>query len=51
MQNLRLDHTSSVDPLSLLEKIKESGISQDVCINDLGMLHAWMETLYSYNDN
>ncbi|CAN6443469.1 unnamed protein product [Victoria cruziana] len=34
-RNLRLDHTSSVDPLSLLEKIKESGISQDVCINDL----------------
>ncbi|XP_031496170.1 4-diphosphocytidyl-2-C-methyl-D-erythritol kinase, chloroplastic [Nymphaea colorata] len=34
-RNLRLDQTSSADPLSLLEKIRESGFSQDVCINDL----------------
>ncbi|KAK9707448.1 hypothetical protein RND81_07G198100 [Saponaria officinalis] len=32
---LRLDQTSTVDPLSLLEKISSDGISQDVCINDL----------------
>ncbi|XP_065878791.1 4-diphosphocytidyl-2-C-methyl-D-erythritol kinase, chloroplastic [Euphorbia lathyris] len=31
----RLDQTSNVDPLTLLEKISKSGISQDVCINDL----------------
>eukprot|EP00262_Sarcandra_glabra_P020690 TRINITY_DN8380_c0_g6_i1.p1 TRINITY_DN8380_c0_g6~~TRINITY_DN8380_c0_g6_i1.p1 ORF type:complete len:407 (+),score=75.14 TRINITY_DN8380_c0_g6_i1:178-1398(+) len=34
-KRLRLDRTSSVDPLSLLEKISRTGISQDVCINDL----------------
>ncbi|KAK6235459.1 hypothetical protein SCA6_010796 [Theobroma cacao] len=32
---LRLDQTSKVDPLALLEKISRNGISQDVCINDL----------------
>ncbi|XP_038992859.1 4-diphosphocytidyl-2-C-methyl-D-erythritol kinase, chloroplastic-like [Hibiscus syriacus] len=32
---LRLDQTSNVDPLTLLEKISMNGISQDVCINDL----------------
>ncbi|XP_058079052.1 4-diphosphocytidyl-2-C-methyl-D-erythritol kinase, chloroplastic-like isoform X3 [Magnolia sinica] len=32
---LRLDQSSSVDPLTLLEKITQMGISQDVCINDL----------------
>ncbi|GFP97597.1 4-diphosphocytidyl-2-c-methyl-d-erythritol kinase chloroplastic [Phtheirospermum japonicum] len=31
----RLDNTCKIDPLSLLEKISSSGISQDVCINDL----------------
>lgn len=36
MQRFRLDQTSSVNPLTLLEKIKQAGISQDVCINDLG---------------
>lgn len=34
-KRLRLDQTSKVDPLSLLEKISKSGISQDVCVNDL----------------
>uniref|UniRef100_A0A803L0U6 4-(cytidine 5'-diphospho)-2-C-methyl-D-erythritol kinase n=1 Tax=Chenopodium quinoa TaxID=63459 RepID=A0A803L0U6_CHEQI len=34
-KSLRLDQTSKVDPLSLLEKISREGISQDVCINDL----------------
>ncbi|XP_027341897.1 4-diphosphocytidyl-2-C-methyl-D-erythritol kinase, chloroplastic/chromoplastic isoform X2 [Abrus precatorius] len=34
-KRLRLDQTSSVDPLTLLEKISRNGISQDVCINDL----------------
>ncbi|KAJ6852296.1 4-diphosphocytidyl-2-C-methyl-D-erythritol kinase, chloroplastic [Iris pallida] len=32
---LRLEQTSSVDPLTLLKKIDQNGISQDVCINDL----------------
>jgi 4-diphosphocytidyl-2-C-methyl-D-erythritol kinase len=32
-----LDKTSQADPLTLLEKISRNGISQDVCINDLGM--------------
>lgn len=36
LQRFQLDQTSKVDPLSLLEKIKTSGISQDVCVNDLG---------------
>lgn len=31
----RLDQTSKVEPLTLLEKIQKNGISQDVCINDL----------------
>nr|WLF00991.1 4-(cytidine 5'-diphospho)-2-C-methyl-D-erythritol kinase [Santalum album] len=34
-KRLRLDQTSKVDPLLLLEKISVNGISQDVCINDL----------------
>lgn len=34
-KRLRLDQTSKVDPLALLEKISTNGISQDVCINDL----------------
>lgn len=34
-KRLRLDQTSNVDPLSLLDKITKNGISQDVCINDL----------------
>ncbi|KAB1203629.1 4-diphosphocytidyl-2-C-methyl-D-erythritol kinase, chloroplastic/chromoplastic [Morella rubra] len=34
-KRLRLDQTSKVDPLQLLEKISANGISQDVCINDL----------------
>lgn len=32
---LRLDQTSKVDPLTLLEQISRKGLSQDVCINDL----------------
>ncbi|KAL1827930.1 hypothetical protein ACET3Z_006342 [Daucus carota] len=34
-KRLQLDRTVSVDPLTLLEKISTSGISQDVCVNDL----------------
>lgn len=34
-KRLRLDQTSKVDPLFLLEKISRSGITQDVCVNDL----------------
>ncbi|KAF8403575.1 hypothetical protein HHK36_011679 [Tetracentron sinense] len=34
-KHLRLDQTSKVDPLTLLEKISGNGISQDICINDL----------------
>lgn len=34
-KNLRLDKTSKIDPLTLLEKISRNGISQDVCVNDL----------------
>ncbi|CAJ1965422.1 unnamed protein product [Sphenostylis stenocarpa] len=34
-KRLRLDQTSNVDSLTLLEKISKIGISQDVCINDL----------------
>ncbi|KAF2290063.1 hypothetical protein GH714_001696 [Hevea brasiliensis] len=34
-KRFRLDKTSQVDPLTLLEKISRNGISQDVCINDL----------------
>ncbi|KAK9273080.1 hypothetical protein L1049_017887 [Liquidambar formosana] len=34
-KRLRLDQTSKVDPLTLLEMISRNGISQNVCINDL----------------
>ncbi|XP_020580087.1 4-diphosphocytidyl-2-C-methyl-D-erythritol kinase, chloroplastic isoform X1 [Phalaenopsis equestris] len=34
-ERLHLGKTSSVDPLTLLEKISLNGLSQDVCINDL----------------
>ncbi|XP_040993134.1 4-diphosphocytidyl-2-C-methyl-D-erythritol kinase, chloroplastic isoform X1 [Juglans microcarpa x Juglans regia] len=34
-KRLRLDQTSKVDPLTLLEKISMNGISQNACINDL----------------
>ncbi|KAK9122608.1 hypothetical protein Sjap_012210 [Stephania japonica] len=34
-ERLRLDQTSKIDPLVLLENITENGISQDVCVNDL----------------
>lgn len=34
-KHLQLDQTSKVDPFTLLQKISMSGISQDVCINDL----------------
>ncbi|CAN0905101.1 4-diphosphocytidyl-2-C-methyl-D-erythritol kinase, chloroplastic/chromoplastic (Fragment) [Linum grandiflorum] len=34
-KHLRVDQTSQVDPLTLLEKISKNGITQDVCINDL----------------
>lgn len=39
-QRFKLDQTSNADPLTLLEKISRNGISQDVCINDLGMFLA-----------
>lgn len=35
-QRLRLDQTSKVDPLALLDKLSSNGISQDICVNDLG---------------
>lgn len=35
-QRFQLDQTSKVDPLTLLEKISKNGLSQDVCVNDLG---------------
>ncbi|KAH6814279.1 kinase [Perilla frutescens var. frutescens] len=34
-KRLRMDQTSQIDPLVLLEKISKGGISQDVCVNDL----------------
>ncbi|KAK3025970.1 hypothetical protein RJ639_040944 [Escallonia herrerae] len=34
-KRLQLDRTSDVDPLTLLEKISRTGISQDACVNDL----------------
>ncbi|XP_006853120.2 4-diphosphocytidyl-2-C-methyl-D-erythritol kinase, chloroplastic/chromoplastic isoform X2 [Amborella trichopoda] len=34
-KHFRLEQASAADPLILLEKISKSGISQDVCINDL----------------
>ncbi|KAE9593939.1 putative 4-(cytidine 5'-diphospho)-2-C-methyl-D-erythritol kinase [Lupinus albus] len=34
-KRLKLEDTSTVDPLGLLEKLRRNGISQDVCINDL----------------
>lgn len=37
MQRLRLDQISSYDPLVLLSEVTQNGVSQDVCINDLGI--------------
>ncbi|KAK4419689.1 4-diphosphocytidyl-2-C-methyl-D-erythritol kinase, chloroplastic [Sesamum alatum] len=34
-KRFRLDQTSQIDPLTLLEKISRNGISQEVCVNDL----------------
>ncbi|KAL0459076.1 UNVERIFIED_CONTAM: 4-diphosphocytidyl-2-C-methyl-D-erythritol kinase, chloroplastic [Sesamum latifolium] len=34
-KRFRLDQTSQIDPLTLLEKISSNGISQEVCVNDL----------------
>ncbi|KAK1406108.1 hypothetical protein QVD17_41394 [Tagetes erecta] len=34
-KRFRLDVSSTIDPLTLLEKISKNGISQDVCVNDL----------------
>ncbi|XP_057802185.1 4-diphosphocytidyl-2-C-methyl-D-erythritol kinase, chloroplastic [Salvia miltiorrhiza] len=34
-KRLRMNQTSQIDPLVLLEKISKGGISQDVCVNDL----------------
>lgn len=48
VQCLRLDQTSNVDPLTLLEKISKIGISQDVCINDLGMLLAVYHSFFMF---
>lgn len=48
VQCLRLDQTSNVDPLTLLEKISKIGISQDVCINDLGKLLAVYHSFFHF---
>ncbi|KAL4578594.1 hypothetical protein LXL04_014719 [Taraxacum kok-saghyz] len=34
-KRFRMDVSSTVEPLTLLEKISKNGISQDVCVNDL----------------
>lgn len=34
-KRLQLPQTSKIDPLTLLEKISTTGISQDMCVNDL----------------
>ncbi|KAJ4891106.1 hypothetical protein Rs2_30854 [Raphanus sativus] len=34
-KRLRLDQTSSVDPLTLLENVTSKGVSQSICVNDL----------------
>lgn len=37
LQRFRLEQTSQADPMTLLEEITQNGISQDVCVNDLGI--------------
>lgn len=37
LQRFKLEQTSQADPLTLLKEITQNGISQDVCVNDLGM--------------
>uniref|UniRef100_M4D6D1 4-(cytidine 5'-diphospho)-2-C-methyl-D-erythritol kinase n=1 Tax=Brassica campestris TaxID=3711 RepID=M4D6D1_BRACM len=34
-ERLRLDQTSNVDPLTLLENVTNNGVSQSICVNDL----------------
>jgi 4-diphosphocytidyl-2-C-methyl-D-erythritol kinase len=37
LQRFKLEQASQADPLTLLEDITQNGISQDICVNDLGM--------------
>jgi 4-diphosphocytidyl-2-C-methyl-D-erythritol kinase len=37
LQRFRLEQASKADPLTLLKEITQNGISQHVCVNDLGM--------------
>ena len=37
LQRFRLEQASKDDPLTLLKEITQNGISQDLCVNDLGM--------------
>ncbi|CAA7018389.1 unnamed protein product [Microthlaspi erraticum] len=34
-KRLRLDQTSNIDPLTLLENVTSNGVSQSICVNDL----------------
>lgn len=47
-QRLRLDQTSSVDPLTLLENVTSKGVSQSICVNDLGKSSLCMHYLPSF---
>ncbi|KAG8078213.1 hypothetical protein GUJ93_ZPchr0007g4153 [Zizania palustris] len=46
-KRLRLEQTSQTDPLVLLKEITENGISQDACVNDLGMQFGIANLMYA----
>lgn len=47
-QRLRLDQTSNINPLTLLENVTSNGVSQSICVNDLGMIYMHMSHLFSF---
>lgn len=47
-QRLRLDQTSNINPLTLLENVTSNGVSQSICVNDLGMIYMHMSHLSSF---
>jgi len=47
-KRLRLDQTSNINPLTLLENVTSNGVSQSICVNDLGTIYMHMSHLPSF---
>lgn len=52
-QRLSLDQTSNINPLTLLENVTSNGVSQSICVNDLGTIYMHIVTppFLSQEDN